>query len=116
MKVFSVIVCIFVLLCLPIIQAKAEPFFLVCDPQAGVTHYEVVANGLASIVDARPDTRLAYDLGPFPVGVHNFEVSAIAITNEPGQGSWGQSDAVPFVGTRIQVNPVSGLSVRGAPF
>ena len=115
MKIFSVIGCILVFLCLSACQAVADPY-LVCDPQTGVTNYEVVANGNASIVDARPDTTLAYDLEPFPVGVHNFEVSAIIITNEPGQGSWGQSEAAPFVGTRVQVNPVSGLLVSDVPF
>ena len=92
--------------------------FLVCDPQTGVTHYEVAVNGNAYVVDAQLDTRLGYDLAPLPVGVHNFEVKAMILYNDPngGAGSWGKSDAVPFVGTRVQVDPVSGLSVRDVPF
>jgi len=117
MKVFSVIVCIFVLLLLSAYPAVGAPF-LVCDAQTGITHYEVAVDGKTYVVDAQADTRLAYDLTGLQVGVHNFLVRAMILHNDPagGAGSWGKSDAVPFVGTRILVNPVSGLSVRDAPF
>jgi len=107
------LILILLLLLIPI-WAWAAPF-LVCDPQTGVTNYEVIVDGTANVVDARPDTTLGFDLGGLPVGTHNFLVSAIIISNTPGQGTWGQSDPVPFVGTRIQVLPASGLSVSDAP-
>ena len=104
------------LLLIPIC-AWAAPF-LVCDPQTGVTHYEVTVDGNTSAVPAQADTTLAYDVAPLAIGVHNFEVRAMILYNDPngGAGSWGKSESVPFVGTRVQVNPASGLSVREAPF
>ena len=99
------------------VWAWAGPF-LVCDPQTGITHYEVTVDGNSGIVDAQSDTTLAYDLAPLPIGVHNFEVKAMILYNDPngGAGSWGKSDPAPFVGTRILVNPAGGLSVRDIPF
>ena len=108
------LVLVLLLLLLPM-WAWAAPF-LVCDPQTGVTNYEVIVNGLANVVEAQPDTRLGYDLGGLPVGTHNFLVSAIIISNQPGQGTWGQSDPVPFVGVKVQLLPVGGLFVRDVPF
>jgi len=110
------LILVLLLLLIPM-WAWAAPF-LVCDPQAGVTHYEVTVDGSTSSVPAQPDTTLAYDVAPLAIGVHNFEVKAMILYNDPngGAGSWGKSDAVPFVGTRVQVNPVSGLSVRDVPF
>jgi len=109
------LILVLLLLLIPM-WAWAGPF-LVCDPQTGITHYEVVVNGNPNTVDAQ-DTRLSYDLDGLGIGVHNFQVSAITLYNDPngGAGSWGKSDAVPFVGTRILVNPASGLSVRDVPF
>jgi len=105
------------LLLLTPMWAWAGPWFLVCDSQTGVTHYEVVLNGEAEVVEAQ-DTRLNYDLEGLGIGVHNFEVSAMILYNDPngGAGSWGKSDPAPFVGTRVQVNPASGLSVSDVPF
>jgi len=110
------LILVLLLLLIPM-WAWAAPF-LVCDPQTGVTHYEVAVDGNTYVVDAQPDTRLAYDLTGLQVGVHNFLVRAMILYNDPagGASSWGKSDAVPFVGTRILVNPASGLSVKDVPF
>jgi len=43
------------------VTANAGPF-LVCDPQDGVTQYELIFNGNSVFVDAEPDGSVRYDL------------------------------------------------------
>jgi len=104
-KSFSLLVLLLVCLSLPV-SAFSWPF-LTCDPQAGVTHYEVSVAGKTEVVSAGADSSLWYDLAAFTVGEYHFEVKAIRITGT----SWGVSLPSPFDGTCVSLVPVSGLSV-----
>ena len=53
----------------------AEPF-LTCDPQAGVTKYKFVINGVESISDAQVDGSAWVDMVNIPNGVHDVTLSA----------------------------------------
>ena len=81
--------------------------WLTCDPQVGVTHYQVTVGGETSIVAAALSTCLWYDLERFLVGDYEFEVRAMRISDN----EWGVSDASPFFGRCLPLGPASGLSV-----
>lgn len=81
--------------------------WLTCDPQSGVTHYEVTVAGETSRVSAGLDTRLWFDLEGFLVGDYEFAVKALRIT----ESEWGVSDASHFFGRCLPLGPASGLSV-----
>jgi len=104
-KAFSLLVCFIVCVLL------AGPAFgwpwLTCDPQVGVTHYEVTVGDGTPIVQVALNTRLWFDLEKFLVGDYHVEVKAMRIRNT----EWGVSDAAPFDGKCVQIIPVSGLSV-----
>lgn len=61
------------LVCLMPVVALASPF-LTCDPQAGVTSYEIELNGavLATDVAAEADGSLRYDLDGIQAGALDF--------------------------------------------
>jgi len=81
--------------------------WLTCDPQAGVTHYQVTVGGETSVVPASASTCLWYDLEGFLVGDYDFEVKALRLTGN----EWGVSDPSPFFGRCLLLGPASGLSV-----
>jgi len=81
--------------------------WLTCDAQVGITHYEVTVAGETSIVSARLDTRLWFDLEDFAVGDYEFKVKAMRISGT----EWGVSTATPWNGACVPLVPVSGLSV-----
>jgi len=71
------------------VSAHATPF-LVCDPQEGVTGYEIMDNGTAlSAVDAQADGSLRYDLADIAKGEHSYSVKACNM--------WGRSEASGIV-------------------
>jgi len=104
-KSFSLLVLVCVFVFLPS-AANAAPF-LTCDPQSGVTHYEVSGAVPVQVVAAAADTRLRFDLVGLPPGNYHFEVKAMRITDN----EWGVSSASPFDGKCLPLAPVSGLSV-----
>lgn len=69
--------------------AHATPY-LVCDPQDGVTGYEIVDNGNpVVVVDAQADGSLRYDLAEIAKGEHSYSVKACNM--------WGCSEASGIV-------------------
>jgi len=104
-KSFSLLVLFLVCVFMPVCAFSAP--FLTCDPQSGVTHYEVSVAGKTSVVQAGPDTCLWFDLGAFAVGDYHFEVKAMRIS----ETEWGVSTPSPFDGKCVLLAPVSGLSV-----
>lgn len=72
--------------------AFASPF-LICDPQAGVTHYKVTGpSWISTTVPAQPDGSIKMDVAAAITGVNALTVAACI-------GVWC-SDAVPFEFTR----------------
>ena len=66
------------------VSAHATPY-LVCDPQEGVTEYEIVDNGATlPMVAAQADGSLRYDLAGIEKGEHSYQVKACNM--------WGCSD------------------------
>jgi len=104
-KSFSLLVLCFTFFVLSVCGYAAP--FLTCDPQTGVTHYEVTVAGKTEIVQAGANTGLWYDLSAFGPGDYHFQVKAMIINSH----TWGVSDASPFDGTCVPLVPVSGLSV-----
>lgn len=77
--------------------ANAAPY-LVCDPQAGVTHYKITGDNYWTVsVPAQADGSIRSDLAGISSGAHAVSVSACK-----SDGLWGEqcSAAVPFVFTR----------------
>jgi hypothetical protein len=84
--------------------ASAEPFLL-CDPQAGVTHYKITgpawvanlspvySNGTATGITAQADGSIRTNVSEALVGTNNITVAAC--NDDP---LWGEacSDYVPF--------------------
>jgi len=69
--------------------AHATPY-LVCDPQEGVTEYEIVDNGATlPMVAAQADGSLRYDLAGIEKGEHSYQVKACNM--------WGCSEASGIV-------------------
>ena len=69
--------------------AHATPY-LVCDPQEGVTGYEIVDNGATlPMVAAQADGSLRYDLAGIEKGEHSYQVKACNM--------WGCSEASGIV-------------------
>lgn len=82
--------------------AAAAPY-LVCDPQAGVVHYEVMFNDNVYEAPAEEDGSIKWELEDVLVGEHTVRLRAANI-----YGDWSTwSD--PFVFRRDTVTPPSGM-------
>ena len=78
-------------------QAWANPF-IVCDPQATVTHYKVTgAAWVPATVPAQTDGSIKMDISTAPVGTSNLNFSACR-----DDAIWGEQCSVtaPFSFTR----------------
>lgn len=95
-----------IMLCLAASPALAAPW-LVCDPQAGVTSYQVTgASWVTTRVPAEPDGSLRLSVAPAPVGSTPLQVSAC--------NQWECSPAAPFALARPLV-PSRPVGVRLMP-
>jgi hypothetical protein len=85
--------------------AHATPY-LVCDPQDGVTEYEIVDNGNPVFtVDAQADGSLRYDLADIAKGEHSYSVKACNM--------WGCSEASGIVIIKtVPVAPVLKIEIE----
>lgn len=89
----------------------ANPF-IVCDPQAGVTHYKVAgAAWVSASVPAQADGSLKMDVSAAPVGSSSLTFKACIV--DP---IWGEQCSVtaPFTFTRPGV-PTVPAAVKLAP-
>jgi len=89
----------------------ANPF-IVCDPQATVTHYKVTgAAWVPSVVPAQPDGSIKMDIQTAPVGTSNLNFSACR-----EDAIWGEQCSVtaPFSFTRPGA-PATSTGVKLAP-
>jgi hypothetical protein len=78
-------------------MVQASPF-IVCDPQATVTHYRITGDPFwITTVIAQSDGSIKTDIGNIPPGTHNINVSAC----RTGDG-WPEvcSATAPFAFTR----------------
>lgn len=82
-------------------KAYAAPF-LVCDPQTGVTGYEITGSITANFI-AQPDGSLKYDLASAPNGENNIQIAACNV--------WGCSSTVPFVFNKAIPAAPAGLRI-----
>lgn len=60
----------------------AQAVSLVCDPQAGVTHYKIGGDAFwvaTQTIPAQPDGSLRTEVDGIPSGVHNIQVQACAV-------------------------------------
>ena len=87
--------------------------FLICDPQAGVTHYKLTGPAWVPLtVTAQADGSIKMDLVAATVGVTSLTVAAcIDAGLWPGERC---SITVPFSFTR-PANPVGPLNIKLAP-
>lgn len=71
---------------------SASPY-LVCDPQSGVTHYQIIGLPFVSQIDAQADGSLKLDVALSPVGTNSVTVSACI-----EDATWGEvcGEASPF--------------------
>ena len=73
------------LLLIPVV-CLAEPF-AICDPQAGVTAYDLEVDGIVEVIDipAQPDGSLLYDVAAYAgTGERSFKIRA--------KNLWGVSE------------------------
>ena len=99
------LIALMIVLAIPVL-ASSSPF-LVCDPQAGVTHYKMTgASWVPVSVPAQEDGSLKMDVASASVGAASLTVRACV--NDP---VWGEacSDAVPFGFTR----PAAPSTMKG---
>lgn len=69
---------------------------LVCDPQAGVTYYDVEVDGVViPDVPAEGDTTLLFGVDYLPAGQHNFRARAYF-----EQGGWSSDWSDPYDATK----------------
>lgn len=89
----------------------ANPF-IVCDPQAGVTHYKVAgAAWVSASVPAQTDGSIKMDVANAPVGTSNLTFKACLI-----DAIWGEqcSASAPFTFTKPGM-PNIPVGVKLAP-
>lgn len=104
-KTFSILSIFLIIILLPVFVSAAP--FLVCDPQDGVTKYEIFIDGQSVAIDvpAEVDGSLKYDLGSVDPGKYTFTAKACA---EP----WGCSElSDPYQSPNPAQKPI-GLKAR----
>jgi hypothetical protein len=68
--------------------------FLVCDPQAGITSYQITGLSPTMVsTDAETNGSIKYDMASTPAGSYSIQVKAC-------QEPWGCSEATPFEFTK----------------
>jgi hypothetical protein len=112
-KMFAVLVILAVLFVV-VGKCIAAPF-LICDPQAGVTHYKLQWQGFSEqILPAQADGSLKYDLvnysGDSPAQVW---AGSEAILDGVPQGVYNWSTPVPFVLQFMKPSAPSGVALSG---
>jgi hypothetical protein len=75
--------------------------YLIADPQAGITHYRIIIDGIEYMVDAKEDGSLQVSLEGIAEGAHSVELYAINL--------WGESTLAPFAFTRVVPNAPSNM-------
>ena len=93
------------------INALCSPF-LVCDPQATVTHYKITGDAFwTGNIPAQVDGSIRTELATIPVGVHN--IAAVACRTD---AIWGEacSSSAPFSFTRPAA-PITPAGVKLLP-
>ena len=82
------------------LASGAEPLFMTCDPQAGVTQYKIIwEDGIEEIVPAQSDGSIRRDVADIPIG----ERSGVYMAGRPWtvdgvpQEAMEWSPSVPFV-------------------
>jgi len=79
------------------IEALCSPF-LVCDPQATVTHYKITGDAFwTGNIPAQVDGSIRSELATIPTGTHSIQVVACRTDAIWGESYSGQA---PFVFTR----------------
>lgn len=76
------LICLIVLLALALFTSPVWAVNLVCDPQAGVTHYKISGDAFwvaTQSIPAQPDGSLQSNVDAIPSGVHNIQVQACAV-------------------------------------
>lgn len=87
-------------------MAEASPF-LVCDPQATVTHYKITGDAFwTGNIPAQADGSLRTDLATIPVGVHT--VQAVACRTGDGWPEVCSGPTLPFSFVRPGVPVIPG--------
>ena len=87
------------------VQAFCSPF-LVCDPQATVTHYKITGDAFwTGNIASQADGSIRTELATIPVGVHNIAVVACRT-----DAIWGEacSSSAPFSFVRPGVPTIPG--------
>jgi hypothetical protein len=87
-----------IIFCLIATTVFGSPF-LVCDPQAGVTHYEMTGMPWTptALIPAETNGSIRYDVSASTVGANTIQLKACRVDT-----LWGQvcSTATPFTFTR----------------
>lgn len=99
------------LMLLPGAVAYAAPF-IICDPQATVTHYKITGDAYwTADIPAQADGSIRTDVGGIASGEHNIQVVACR-----ADALWGEacSAPTPFSFTRPS-GPTAPASFRLAP-
>lgn len=89
--------------------AMAFAWSLVCDPQAGVTHYDIEVNGVveASMYVAEADGSVKYNIDHLGPGPRTFRLRAYDASG------WGSDWSVPFDASKPG-NPGNARIVKDA--
>ena len=97
--------CMFFMLLLLVSKVEARDYYLVCDPQVGVSSYTLIVNGIEDpvVYPVEPDGSVKILLtGYTPGAPYIFELVAVDVSG------WGSDLSDPLSATK----PVKSLSVR----
>ena len=94
------------------INALCSPF-LVCDPQATVTHYKITGDAFwTGSIPAQADGSIRSDMAMIPTGTHS--ITAVACRTADGWPEVCSGPSVPFVFTRPGV-PIIPAGIKLSP-